>query len=111
MLKTTVGYEVCQQFKATATGKILENHISKNLILPISIARYSASGYKPVTNAAFTHAGLTTTYRMESLHISIFVLSSSRYILFVKRIESLLNIELGNPLSQTSGIVPGHQNR
>jgi len=41
--------------------------------------------------AAFTHAGLTTRYRTESLQNSIFLLSSSRNILFVEWIESLLH--------------------
>jgi len=41
--------------------------------------------------AAFTHAGLTTGHRMKNFYKSIFVLSSSRNILFVKRIESLLH--------------------
>jgi len=35
---------------------------------------------KNETYAAFTHAGLTTRYRTESLYKSIFVLSSSREI-------------------------------
>jgi len=37
------------------------------------------------TNAVFTQAGLTTSYHRKSLHKSIFVLSWSRYILFMKR--------------------------
>jgi len=43
------------------------------------------------TNAVFTHAGLTTRCRAKSLY-SIFVLSKSRDILFIKRLESLLKI-------------------
>jgi len=42
------------------------------------------------SNAAFTHAGLTTRYRQEKLYKSIFVLLNSRNIQFMKRIESLL---------------------
>jgi len=45
-----------------------------------------------VTNAAFTHVGLTTRYRTKSLYKSIFVLSRSRDIQFMKRIEYLLKI-------------------
>jgi len=38
------------------------------------------------------HAGLTTRYRKDSLHVkNIFLLPSSRNILFVKRIERLLH--------------------
>jgi len=33
-----------------------------------------------LTNAAFTHAGLTTRYRTKSLYKSIYVLSRSRDI-------------------------------
>jgi len=43
-----------------------------------------------MSNAAFTHVRLTTSYRTKSLYKSIFVLSSSRHISFMKRIESLL---------------------
>jgi len=40
---------------------------------------------------AFTHAGLTITNRTENLYKSIFVLSKSRDILFVKKLENLLH--------------------
>jgi len=42
--------------------------------------------------AAFTHAGLTTRYLTESLYKSIFVLSRSQDIKFMKGKESLLKI-------------------
>jgi len=44
------------------------------------------------TYAAFTHTCLTTRYQTKSLYKSIFVLSRSRVISFMKRIESLLKI-------------------
>jgi len=45
-----------------------------------------------MTNSAFTHAGVITRYRTKSLYKSIFVLSKSRDISLMKRIESLLKI-------------------
>jgi len=41
--------------------------------------------------ARLRNAGLTTRYRTESFHKSIFVFSSSHNILFVKKIDSLLH--------------------
>jgi len=43
-------------------------------------------------NAAFSHAGLTTSYRTKSLYKNIFALSRSRNIVVMKRIKSLLKI-------------------
>jgi len=45
-----------------------------------------------VSNATFTHAGLTTSYRTKSLYKSIFVLSGPRDISFMKKLGSLLKI-------------------
>jgi len=44
------------------------------------------------TYAAFIHTGLTTRYRTKSLFKSSFVLSKSRDVYSMKRIESLLII-------------------
>jgi len=44
------------------------------------------------TYAAFTHAGLTTSYRTKSLYKGIFALSKSSDIIAYKRIASLLKI-------------------
>jgi len=43
--------------------------------------------------AAFKHTGLTTRYRTKSLYKSIFVLSRSRDIYFMKRIKACLKLQ------------------
>jgi len=62
---------------------------------------------------------MTTRYQTKNLHKSIFVLSRSRDIQFMKRIESLLKIaglkfefkNLKIRFHKRPGIVPGRQNR
>jgi len=86
----------------------------------ISIGAAQLFYYWYLTYAAFTHAGFTTRYRTKNLYKNISVLSRSRDIQFVKRIESLLkiaglkfefyNLEIRFHKRQP-GFVPGSQNR
>jgi len=51
-----------------------------NLINPIELYAFANETNLPLTNATFTHAGLTTRYRKENLYKSIFVFT--RYIVY-----------------------------
>jgi len=78
------------RFSVGSNQKLQEDQLFlmlNNASLPLAEDKKQSVEY----NAAFTHADLTTRYRTESLYKSNFLLSSSRNILFVKRIESLLH--------------------
>jgi len=66
----------------------------------------------------FSHAGLTTRNQTENLNKSIFVLSSSHYVLFVKEWSKCFIYckyeiwgKLRSPVLQNYGFVCGRQNR
>jgi len=59
----------------------------------VSVRTTTINATKSVSYAAFTQTGLTTRYRTKSLNKSIFELSRSRDISFIKRIKVFLSCQ------------------